>query len=82
MRAIVERTQRASNSYWGNPTVRVITDQGTYLTETDSHSGHVALSLDEGDVVDLTITAQGRIEHIDEIQNEEKEEARGTFDDR
>lgn len=78
MRAIVERTQRASNSYWGNPTVRVITDQGTYLTETDSHSGHVALSLEPGDVVELTITAEGRIEHIDEIENKNEEEARGT----
>lgn len=82
MRAIVERTQRASNSYWGNPTVRVITDQGTYLTETDSHSGHVALSLESGDVVELTITAEGRIEHIDEIENEKKEEAHGTLDGR
>lgn len=78
MRAIVERTQRASNSYWGSPTVRVITDQGTYLTKTDSHSGHVALSLEPGDVVELTITAEGRIEHIDEIENENEEEARGT----
>lgn len=75
VRAIIERTQRASNSYSGNPTVRVVTDQGTYLTETDSHSGHVALSLEPGDVVELTIT-EGRIEYIDEIRNEEKEEAR------
>lgn len=77
MRATVQKVQRASNSYWGNPTVRVTTDQGTYLTKTDSHSGHVALSLDDGDVVDLTIT-DGRIEHIDEVENESKEEARGT----
>lgn len=81
MRAIIERVQRASNSYWGNPTVRVTTDQGTYLTKTDSHSGHVALGLDEGDVVELTIT-NGRIEYIDEIRNEEKEEAHGTIDGR
>lgn len=81
MRAIVERVQRASNSYFGNPTVRVTTDQGTYLTETDSFSGHVALSLEPGDVVELSIT-EGRIDHIDEIQNEEKEEAHDTIDDR
>lgn len=73
MRAIVEKTQRASNSWSGNPTVRVVTDQGTYLTETDSHSGHVALGLEPGDVVDLTITEEGRIEYIDEIA-EQKEE--------
>jgi hypothetical protein len=70
VRAIVERTQRASNSFAGNPTVRVITDQGTYLTETDSHSGLVALSLEPGDVVDLTIT-DGRIEYIEELTKEE-----------
>lgn len=82
MRAIVERTQRASNSYWGNPTVRVITDQGTHLTETDSHSGHVALSLEPGDVVELTLNEEGRIEHIDEVEIEKKEEAHGTIDNR
>lgn len=71
MRAIVEKTQRASNSWSGNPTVRVITDQGTFLTETDSHSGLVAMGLESGDVVDLTITEEGRIEHIDEIPQEE-----------
>lgn len=70
MRAIVEKTQRASNSLFGNPTVRVTTDQGTFLTETDSHSGLVALGLEPGDVVELTIT-DGRIEHIDEIPQEE-----------
>jgi hypothetical protein len=71
MRAIVEREpQRASNSWSGNPTVRVITDQGTYLTETDSHSGLVALGLEPGDVVELTIT-DGRIEHIEELNKEE-----------
>jgi hypothetical protein len=80
MRAIVEKVQRASNSYWGNPTVRVITDKGTYLTETDSHSGHVALCLEPGDVVELSIT-DGRIDHIDEITNEEKEEAHGSISD-
>lgn len=79
MRAIVEKVQRASNSYWGNPTVRVTTDQGTYLTETDSHSGHVALSLEPGDVIEISIT-DGRIDHIDEIQNESKEEAHDTGD--
>jgi len=71
MRAIVEKTQRASNSWAGNPTVRVTTDQGTFLTETDSHSGLVALGLEPGDVVELTIV-EGRIEHIDEmLPNEE-----------
>jgi hypothetical protein len=80
MRAIVERTQRASNSWSGNPTVRVTTDQGTYLTETDSHSGLVALGLEPGDVVELTIT-EGRIEYIDEIRNEE-EETHGPITDR
>lgn len=73
MRAIVEKTQRASNSWSGNPTVRVITDQGTYLTETDSHSGLVAMSLESGDVVDLTIT-EGRIEHIDVVTTQESTE--------
>ena len=70
MRAIVEKVQRASNSWAGNPTVRVITDQGTYLTETDSHSGLVALGLEPGDVVELTIT-DGRIERIEELDKEE-----------
>jgi len=70
MRAIVEKVQRASNSWAGNPTVRVTTDQGTYLTETDSHSGLVALGLEPGDVVELTIT-DGRIEHIEELDKEE-----------
>lgn len=70
MRAIIERTQRASNSWSGAPTVRVITDQGTFLTETNSHSGYVALGLDEGDVVDMTITAEGRIEHIDVVEQQ------------
>lgn len=73
MKAIVERVQRASNSWSGNPTVRVITDQGTYLTETDSHSGLVALGLEPGDVVDLTIT-EGRIEHIDVVESQESTE--------
>lgn len=75
MKAIVERTQRASNSWSGAPTVRVITDQGTFLTETNSHSGLVALSLEPGDVVDLTITAEGRIEHIDVVEPQATEEA-------
>lgn len=75
MKAIVERTQRASNSWSGAPTVRVITDQGTFLTETNSHSGLVALSLEPGDVVDLTITAEGRIEHIDVVEPQVTEEA-------
>lgn len=73
MKAIVERVQRASNSMSGNPTVRVITDQGTYLTKTDSHSGHVALGLDAGEVVDLTIT-EGRIEYIDVVESQESTE--------
>lgn len=73
MKAIVERVQRASNSWSGNPTVRVITDQGTYLTETDSHSGLVALGLEPGDVVDLTIT-EGRIERIDVVESQESTE--------
>jgi hypothetical protein len=81
VRAIVEKTQRASNSWSGNPTVRVVTDQGTFLTETDSHSGLVALGLEPGDVVDLTITEEGRIEYIDEIA-EQKEEAHGPIADR
>lgn len=73
MKAIVERVQRASNSWAGNPTVRVTTDQGTYLTETDSHSGLVALGLEPGDVVDLTIT-EGRIEYIDVVEPQESTE--------
>lgn len=73
MRAIVERVQRASMSSSGNPTVRVTTDQGTYLTKTDSHSGLVALSLDPGDVVTLVITA-GRIEYIDVVESQESTE--------
>lgn len=64
MRATVEKVQRASTSWSGNPTVRVTTDQGVWLTRTDSHSGLVALELDEGDVVDLTIV-DGRIAVID-----------------
>lgn len=73
MKAIIERVQRAGTSYSGNPTVRVTTDQGTYLTRTDSHSGHVALGLDEGDVVDLTIT-EGRIAYIDVVESQESTE--------
>lgn len=73
MRAVIQRVQRAGTSYSGNPTVRVITDQGTYLTRTDSHSGHVALGLDEGDVVDLTIT-EGRIAYIDVVESQESTE--------
>lgn len=73
MRATIQRVQRAGNSYAGNPTVRVITDQGTYLTKTDSHSGLVALGLDEGDVVDLTIT-EGRIAYIDVVKSQESTE--------
>lgn len=73
MRAIIERVQQASNSWSGNPTVRVTTDQGTYLTKTDSHSGHVALGLDAGDVVEMTITA-GRIEYIDVVESQESTE--------
>lgn len=73
MKAIVERVQRASQSWSGNPTVRVITDQGTYLTETDSHCGLVADGLGPGDVVDLTIT-EGRIEHIEIAESQESTE--------
>lgn len=73
MRATVQRVQQASKSWAGNPTVRVYTDQGTYLTKTDSHSGHVALVLDAGDVVDLTIT-EGRIEYIDVVESQESTE--------
>lgn len=73
MKALVERVQRASNSWAGNPTVRLTTDQGTYLTETDSHSGHVALGLDVGDVVELTITA-GRIRFIDVVESQQSTE--------
>jgi hypothetical protein len=73
MRAVIQGVKRASNSYSGNPTVRVITDQGTYLTKTDSFSGLVALGLDEGDVVELTIT-QGRIEYIDVVESQESTE--------
>lgn len=73
MKATVKRVQRAGTSYSGNPTVRVITDQGTYLTRTDSHSGHVALGLDEGDVVELTIT-EGRIAYIDVVETQESTE--------
>lgn len=77
MRAIIKRVKRASNSWSGNPTVRVTTDQGTYLTKTDSHSGLVALSLDEGDVVTLVIT-EGRIEHIDVVESQESTEEAWT----
>lgn len=77
MRATVERVQRASNSWSGNPTVRVTTDQGTYLTKTDSHSGFVALSLEPGDVVTLVIT-EGRIEHIDVVESQESTEETWT----
>lgn len=66
MRVTIIRVQRASNSWAGNPTVRVTTDKGTFLTKTDSHSGHVALALEQEDVVDLSIT-EGRIDHIDEV---------------
>lgn len=77
MRATVQRVQHAGNSYAGNPTVRVTTDQGTYLTKTDSHSGYVALSLDPGDVVELTIT-EGRVEHIDIVESQESTEETWT----
>lgn len=77
MKAKIISTKKASNSYWGNPTVRLVTDQGTYLTKTDSHSGHVALSLDEGDVVVLTIT-EGRVEHIDIVETQESTEETWT----
>lgn len=73
MRATVEGVKRAGTSYSGNPTVRVTTDQGTYLTRTDSHSGHVALGLDAGDVVELTIT-EGRIAYIDVVESQESTE--------
>lgn len=73
MKAVVFGTKRASNSLSGNPTVRVVTDAGTYLTKTDSHSGLVALGLEPGDVVDMTITA-GRIEHIDVVTSQESTE--------
>lgn len=73
MRAVVERVKRGGNSQSGNPNVRVVTDQGTYLTGTDSHSGYVALGLEPGDVVDLTIT-EGRIEHIGVVESQESTE--------
>lgn len=73
MKATVEGVKRASNSWAGNPTVRVTTDQGTYLTRTDSHSGHVALGLEPGDVVELTIT-EGRIAYIDVVESQESTE--------
>lgn len=73
MRVTIERVQRASNSWSGNPTARLITDQGTYLTETDSHSGFVALGLDQGDVVDLSIT-EGRVDFIDIVETQESTE--------
>lgn len=74
MRATIEKApQRASTSWSGNPTVRIQTDQGTYLTRTDSHSGLVALGLEPGDVVDLTIT-EGRIACIDVVEAEKSTE--------
>lgn len=66
MRATIERLQRVSNSESGNPTMRLFTDKGTFLTKVDSHSGIVALGLVAGETVEMTIR-DGRVEHIDEV---------------